>query len=432
MEYLLPEGPAGAFSLSVALAIQKEGNPTVRSLASTISDNVRQVCKDYDLKVSPYFAASNPEARLLPGPDRAPSASLEVRLDGEKEARGFLLLKAPSAVENRKVIIAGTVVGADSLSVFLVNGSATKLAPGGRFQAEFEGQPGVQKVQFVGVRTDLTLASTTREVQIDDGTAASTSAGQRYALLIGIQKYDKWSTLETPLADVREVGRVLRERYGFATTLASFGSLVLENPTRVGIGSAFQALRRALGPNDQLLVYYAGHGKAEGSKERRRGYWIPRDADTDNRATWYSGQDLLNEIGINEMKARHVLVVSDSCFSGDLTRDAPSRPAEVSDEERRRLLAERSSRASRVLITSGFDEPVLDKGGQGHSVFARAFIDGLQHITDESFLSYDLFSRYIYAQVGGKSTQQPHHVFLLDSGHDGGDIPFVRRPTATR
>jgi Caspase domain len=420
-EYVMPEGPTGAFSLAVALALQREGSLTVRSLASTIAENVRQVGKGKTSKVTPFFEASNPEARLLPGPSRT-ATSLEVHLDGEKEADGLIVLKASPAVDNRKVVIAGTVVG-ETLSPFLVNGSVTKLEPGGRFQTELEGRPGLQKVKFTGVRTDQSVASTTRDVQIDDGT--DVPMGQRYALLIGIQQYDKWDALVTPLADVRDVGRILREKYGFATTLAPFGSLVLENPRRFDIGAAFQALRRSLGPNDHLLVYYAGHGHAEGPKERRHGYWIPRDAELDNRATWFSGQALLDEI--NDMRARHVLIVSDSCFAGDLYREGPGRPADVGDDVRQRLLDERSRRASRMLITSGFDEPVLDKGGGGHSVFARAFIDGLQHITYERFLSADLFYRFIFEQVGGKSTQQPHHDFLHDSGHDGGDFPFVRQ-----
>lgn len=127
------------------------------------------------------------------------------------------------------------------------------------------------------------------------------------------------------------------------------------------------------------------------------------------------------------MRARHVLVISDSCFSGDLTRDKPSPPADLSDAERERRLTTAAAKASRILVTSGYDEPVLDGGGGGHSVFARALIDGLDRIPDERFLSSDLYWRFIDQQVGGKSPQRPHHWYLQDSGHDGGDMAFVRR-----
>jgi len=420
-EYPFPEGPAGLFSLAVALALQQEGALGARSLASAIGDKMRLLGESRPAGV-PFFEAGNPDVSLLPGAHR-PAAALEVRFDGDQEGRGGLVLKGAATV-TRTFVIAGTAAGAGPLSALLANGKVAELGPSGRFRVELELRPGPQKVDFVGVGSDLSLATASREVQV--GTEVGAPQGQRYALLIGIQQYEKWSALQTPIADVREVGRLLRERYGFATSLASFGDLVLENPDKVRIGSAFVALRRALGPDDSLLVYFAGHGKAEGPKERRHAYWIPREGDPENRATWYSGQDLLSEIAMPDMRARHVLVFSDSCFSGDLTRDKPNPPSDLTDAERERRLATAAAQVSRILVTSGYDEPVLDGGGEGHSVFARALIDGLSRIPEERFLSFDLFSRFIDQQVGGKSPQRPHHWYLKDSGHDGGDMPFVR------
>src|SRR5712664_1444569 len=90
---------------------------------------------------------------------------------------------------------------------------------------ELELQPGRQRVEFIGVRYDLSLPTVSREVHVGADTAAP--RGQNYAFLIGIQQYDKWRRLETPVADVGEVGPILRERYDFVTALPSFGDLVL-------------------------------------------------------------------------------------------------------------------------------------------------------------------------------------------------------------
>lgn len=160
--------------------------------------------------------------------------------------------------------------------------------------------------------------------------------------------------------------------------------------------------------------------------ERRRGFWIPRDAATENRATWYSGGELMGEIA--DIQARHVLVISDSCFSGDLTRDQPIPAKDLSPAERREYMAKASSRRSRVIISSGFDEPVLDRGGHGHSVFAEALLAGLDGMSGDRFLAQELYSEYLYPRVAGKSPQAPSRQIIADSGHEGGEMVFVKTP----
>jgi len=43
------------------------------------------------------------------------------------------------------------------------------------------------------------------------------------------------------------------------------------------------------------------------------------------------------------------------------------------------------NRASRYLLTSGAKEQVADRGGEGHSVFARAFLKGPEDYPEEAF-----------------------------------------------
>jgi len=77
-------------------------------------------------------------------------------------------------------------------------------------------------------------------------------------------------------------------------------------------------------------------------------------------------------------------------------------------------------------MASGGNEPVTDGGGSGHSVFARALLDGLRGMSERVFTAEELFHGYIKERVAGKSDQTPEYNPLRNSGHEVGDFVFVR------
>jgi hypothetical protein len=80
---------------------------------------------------------------------------------------------------------------------------------------------------------------------------------------------------------------------------------------------------------------------------------------------------------------------------------------------------------TRVALTSGGLEPVQDKGGSGHSPFAKAFLDTLgdnQAIIDAT----QLFTR-MRRPVMLDANQTPQYADVRNAGHDGGDFLFVRK-----
>ena len=106
---------------------------------------------------------------------------------------------------------------------------------------------------------------------------------------------------------------ILHDRYGFETTL-------LTDATRSQIMAALSAWRRTLGPESSLLIYYAGHGYADPAVDES--YWWPIDAKPEDNSEWISADDITK--GVKALSARHVLILSDSCFSGTLSRGAAS------------------------------------------------------------------------------------------------------------
>jgi hypothetical protein len=81
---------------------------------------------------------------------------------------------------------------------------------------------------------------------------------------------------------------------------------------------------------------------------------------------------------------------------------------------------------SRTLMASGGDEPVSDKGTDGHSVFAYAILKALDTEASPVFTASDLFFTKVRQQVAGRSEQLPQYSIIRNSNHDDGDFVFVR------
>lgn len=240
--------------------------------------------------------------------------------------------------------------------------------------------------------------------------------GRYYALVIGNDSYLYVPRLKTAVADARTIDSTLREQYGFATRL-------LINATRQEIFLALSHYRRNADQNDHLLVYYAGHGYFD--READKAYWLPVDARREDAANWISADDITSNIRV--VPARHILIVSDSCYSGTIYRELGLGTATADISERDRFLQKMLAGKSRTLMASGGNEPVSDGGGDGHSVFGRVFLTGLAQMDKSTFTASELFRDFVQERVAGKANQTPEYNPLRNSGHESGDFVFVRR-----
>jgi hypothetical protein len=256
---------------------------------------------------------------------------------------------------------------------------------------------------------------------------ALVQGGRRFALLIGNANYlDKnFERLSTPLLDVKAVAEVLTRDFGFVTSLPARAGketpLILLDATADQIYDTLDALTEELGSGDQLLIYYAGHGIFE--EATNTAYWVPVDARHGRQRSFLPAADITRTL--QRMKARNILVISDSCYAGAIARSG-EQGLPVAAADRVRALTKIARQTSRVLLTSGGKEPVLDEGGKGHSIFARAFIDGVGSMDFDAFTAQELYAVRILPVVSGKAKQEPKHSFLRESGHEGGDFVFVR------
>ena len=248
---------------------------------------------------------------------------------------------------------------------------------------------------------------------ISDLSHQSGKLGAYKALIIGINDYNdpKIPNLETAVNDASAMAKLLRERYGFKTKL-----LLDRKATKEAIYRALRSLASSTKPDDSVLIYYAGHGDLD--RLTNDGWWIPADAKGGNPVTYLN--NFLVQTYIRSMRARHVLLISDSCYSGTLFGQARAMPQVIDDKYYLNLYNEKS----RWAMTSGNKTPVSDQGSGGHSVFAFQLLKELRKNAKPFVSTQEIYTR-IAPIVGNNSEQTPLCRPIRNTGDQGGEFVFV-------
>jgi len=233
--------------------------------------------------------------------------------------------------------------------------------------------------------------------------------GDYYALVIGNNDYELLPDLETAINDATKVASVLKYDYGFEVEL-------LTDATRSDILKSLRRHRKKLREEDNFLIYYAGHGDYD-EDANKTGYWLPVDATRDDASNWVMTDYVVNQI--TAMQAKHVMVVADSCFSGELTRGIKIDYGSPS------WIQKLVKKKARIALTSGGLEPVSDSGGGSHSVFAKVFISLLEENT--GVLNTQKLFTELRPRVMKNTRQIPEHGTIHLAGDEGGDFLFVRQ-----
>lgn len=242
--------------------------------------------------------------------------------------------------------------------------------------------------------------------------------GSYHAVVIGNDQYLRMPRLETAVNDARSLARVLESRFGFEVKLVLDG-------THDEIFDAIYAAAEKLDGRDNLLVFFAGHGVFENNLA----YWLPVDADPKRTTNWIATDAEISHL-LDPLEARHILVVADSCFAGARGGGieeplSASRPGMSRAEELRTL----ATHPSRLVLASGGNSPVLDSGGSGHSIFAKALLDALENQKEP--LEISALFRQIKPTIAARSTalglrQDPVLTSMSTSSRDeGGEIILV-------
>ena len=243
--------------------------------------------------------------------------------------------------------------------------------------------------------------------------------GRYHALLIANTNYESLPDLMTPKEDVDQIGNILTSKYGFETK-------ILLDASRSQILNSLNEYRESLSDDDNLLVYYAGHGYIDPANDEA--YWQPIDSELENDTNWISTNRVISSL--RAIDANNIVVLADSCFSGALMREVqPIVSVDVEEGLNLSVIEQLSTEKSRIAISSGALEPVVDQlPGSQNSVFATAVIRFLESNTREVFTGRDLHlavSAIVNSITDGTGiSQSPLYSPLIRAGHDGGDFIF--------
>ena len=334
-----------------------------------------------------------------------------------------------------EIEIIGRVSAPDELLTFRVNDLKSAVAKDGLFQVKMPVKRAETPVSVVAIdksghraAVDFLLIPHAQKDQAAEREQASLAPsppptvdvefGNYHALVIGNNQYQYLPDLSTAANDASAVAKVLREKYGFKTEL-------LLNADRYSILSALNKLRENLTEDDNLLIYYAGHGELDATNQR--GHWLPVDAEPESTANWISNVAITDIL--NVMSAKHILVVADSCYSGAMTRSSLARlPVGMTDQARVKWFQAMAKTRARAVLTSGGLEPVLDAGGGEHSVFAKAFLEVLNE-NDDILEGWRLFravrERVTQAALAFRVDQEPQYAPIQHAGHEAGEFLFL-------
>ncbi len=249
----------------------------------------------------------------------------------------------------------------------------------------------------------LTFLSTTsleaappqkRGVQITPKVAPAIESpyNQSYAVIIGINAYEKLPSLEYAVKDARAMEEKLKS-LGFQTT-----TLLNQYATRDKIVKILgDELPQKVQNNDRVIVFFAGHTQTE---ERaggtHMGYLVPVDADTKNIVNTAISMDQIRGFS-RRLQAKHVLYLIDSAFAGlGLTKSGS-----ISPSDREYLQKVSTRRAHQILTAGGKGEFVhLEQGGLG--VFTEYVLEALDGSADrdgKGFITFSDIASYVKPKV---------------------------------
>jgi hypothetical protein len=242
-----------------------------------------------------------------------------------------------------------------------------------------------------------------------------------WALVVGINRYERVSPLRFACSDAETIAHLLIDQFSFPQ--ANVTLLLDERATKANIIRSYMDFTTAeVGYDDRVLVYFAGHGFTRLGRRGEVGFLVPSDGTSSDLSTLVRWDDLTKNAEL--VNAKHMLFVMDACYGG-LALTRAIRPGSM------RFLKDMLQRYSRQVLTAGkANETVLDAGGPlpEHSIFTGHFIQALEGraATNEGIVTANGVMGHVYEQVARdyQSQQTPHYGFL-----DGdGDFIFTAPP----
>ena len=342
----------------------------------------------------------------------------EIQLISPQTSRGLQVVGAANQTQ-----VIGKAKDASGIASVTINGKTiTKIEEDGLFTTTLSFKPGANNILITATdkkgnkatKTFLVTGNAVAKKQTEDDiivpVATNGSTPQYHAIIIAAKDYtdSRIQDLENPVKDAAEFKSILETHYTFSSNNIE----TLYNKSREEIMQSIIQKSNALGDNDNLVIFYAGHGIAE--KDRFGdvdGYWIPSSAIKGNTATYISTDDIRKSL--KRSMSKHILVIADACFSGAFTRELSS-DAEVGIQKQYNV-------PSRKIMASGNLEPVPD-----NSRFIYYLKKSLKENKSKYLTAKKLFDGF-YEAILNNSDTSPQYAAIKNVGDEGGEFVFIKK-----
>ena len=369
-----------------------------------------------DLQPDVLTALNNLQKKttIIAGNDKTPP---EIQLISPQASRGLQIV-----ADNSKIELIGKAKDPSGIATVSINGKpVTKIEEDGLFISSLSLKPGLNNIVISATdKKGNSIAKTftvtgnavakKQETEVIIPVTNTETAPQFHALLIAANDYvdPKIADLENPVKDATELKTILQTNYTFAPKNIE----TLYNKSREEIMQALVVKSNAMGENDNLLIFYAGHGIAEKDKFGDvDGYWVPSSAKKGLNASYISADDINK--ALKRSNAKHILVVADACFSGAFTRSLSS-DASIGVQKQ-------YSVPSRKIMASGNLEPVPD-----NSKFVYYLKKNLKENKDKYLTAKKLFDSF-YEAILNNSETSPQYAAIKNVGDEGGEFVFIKK-----
>jgi Caspase domain/Domain of unknown function (DUF4384) len=160
-----------------------------------------------------------------------------------------------------------------------------------------------------------------------------TAAARNVALLVAVGQFKdpalKTHQLLGPAIDIDSMQRALTGRWGFLP--GDVRTLRDQEATHERVLSEIAELEQRSAPGDTVVIYFSGHGTSANDNDNNfdlpyaTGAWVPYDLDFSStsaaqRTLIVGRRDLVPRLKRLDQGGRWVVVISDSCYSGQVVR----------------------------------------------------------------------------------------------------------------
>ena len=244
-----------------------------------------------------------------------------------------------------------------------------------------------------------------------------------WALVIGIDKYEKVQNLNYAVKDAESIQLMMVEYFDFPKD--NIISLFNEDATYHNIRKQFSEISKSAEKNDRVLIFFAGHGETldlpEGGEQ---GYLLPYDGDRDDLYLTAVPMGELKQIAFMS-KAKHILYLVDACYGGIAAIGSRGLDSKTTPNYIEKITR---NKARQIITAGGRGERVIEKSEWGHSVFTlnlnRGLKDGNADLNGDNVITANELGLFLSEKVtidsegqqtpqyGRMTTQEGEFIFI--------------------